>query len=133
MEHAKEILQRPMSGPAETPQPSQAFLDALQANLALFGEIYRQELTPLAVVAYREALKDLSVKALNVGFELALKNCKFIPNPAEIRAYAAECPPPPATNGCEVCRGTGWRVVPRMDGLGDQARRCECSPRKAKT
>ncbi len=131
MEHANEIIQRPMSGNLETPQPSPEFLEALQANLALFGEIYRQELTPLAVVAYREALKDLSVKALNLGFELALKNCKFIPNPAEIRAYAAECPAPAPTEGCELCRGTGWRVVPRMDGQGDHARRCDCRARKA--
>jgi len=133
MEQAREIVQKPMNEVTETPQLSAKFLDSLKANLAVFGELYRQELTPLAVLAYREALKDMSVKAMNLGFELALKNCKFLPTPAEIREWAgialAKLPKPSVsaeTWNCETCRGTGWKVVARTDGPGEWAKSCDC-------
>ena len=27
---------------------------------------------------------------------------------------------------CQMCRGTGWKVIPRPDGIGEMAVSCEC-------
>jgi hypothetical protein len=139
MERAGEILRRPMNDQCETPKPSAEFSAALKQNLALFGEIFHQEITPLAVVGYLEALRDLSIEQLNRGCALALRNCKFMPRPAEIREHA-QLPAPERGDvlsgadelGCDLCRWTGWRLVPKLNG-GEHVRLCECTRRKRAT
>jgi hypothetical protein len=136
MEQAGLFLQRQQNAVLEPRQLSTQFLEALKHNLALFAEVFQQEVTPLAAVGYQEALKDLSTEELNRGCALALRECKFMPRPAEIierskpRGEARDVLIGATYEDCPNCRGTGWRVVPKIGG-GEHARLCECRRKSA--
>lgn len=119
-----------MSGANEAPEPSKAFSEALARNLAKLSEVYQRELTPLAVLGYRDALKDLTVEQLNSGFDLAIKGRRFI-TPFDIRQYALGEQTPKIGDpcyaakshehdDCELCQGTGWKMVSRVPGSTDK-------------
>lgn len=132
-----ESVQKPMTGKPDHERPSPEFSEAMKANLALFSEVYQRELTPLGVIGYLDALRDLSVADLNRGCRLALQTSKFFPTPAEIRAQAKDAQQygdviggekqRTARDECADCRGTGWKLVGREDGQGKQATRCNCA------
>jgi hypothetical protein len=131
MDRVKDIQLKPMNASAGMRKPSERFSAALLSNLALLGELYRQELTPLATIAYQEALRDLSIEAMNAGFKEAIKRCKFLPTPAEIRdeaniAMSLQERPREAAAECQLCRGTGWQLKPRDDGQGKWVIKCQC-------
>lgn len=110
-----------MSGVNEAPEPSKAFSEALARNLAKLSEVYQRELTPLAVLGYRDALKDLNIEQLDKGFDLAIKECNFV-TPFEVRSRALEQREFVCTtrsyehDDCELCRGSGWKMVPKFPG-----------------
>lgn len=121
-----------MSGLIEPQTRSEAFSVALAHNLGLFAEVYRQQLTELAVVGYREALKDLTIEKLNRGCALALRSCKFMPTPAEILTLSdgqrgdpcnAEKQEPTV---CEKCAPDGYKLVSRTVGSTEKClARCD--------
>lgn len=123
-----------MSGLIETRPLSQEYLDALAFWMAVFGDNFDKEVTPLKVLSYREGLKDLSVKQLNRGCFLALQNHKYasIPTIAEIREYAdgrsgdpcnAEKQEPTV---CEKCAPDGYKLVSRTVGSTEKClARCD--------
>ena len=147
MEHIRHIALRPRSDAAPPPAPSAAFSRALKNWLAVFSEHYRQEVSELSAMAYRQGLADLTAVQLDLACAEALRSCRFLPTVADIRAALAEArrrirplPPAAGTGGspqsgtpaaepekCPQCQGLGGRIVPRTDGAGNWAVRCGCS------
>jgi hypothetical protein len=114
------------------PLPSTEFLETLKRWLAVFAEHYRQEISELSTIAYIEGLRDMTVRQLNLCCERALKVSPYMPVVATIREQGlgvqySDLAKEEDRRGCEACSWTGWRVVPRTDGPGEWARRCECS------
>jgi len=115
--------------------PLKELSDIVADWLTLFSQTYREEVTPELAILYREVLKDIRPAVLHQAFLNATKRGIFRPTPAEIRAAAeaivgARPRPAECAEDCVVCRGTGWRMVPRTDGQGEWARPCECRSRK---
>jgi hypothetical protein len=97
--------------------------------VGMFMELNHKEISELGMAAYIEGLKDLSVTDIERGCQRALKEVDHMPTVAHIRQRTNEYVDAPITNqerGCEVCRWTGWRLVPRTNGPGNVARLCEC-------
>jgi hypothetical protein len=59
-------------------------LITLKGILNTFAQLYRQEISDDAVIAYDAALQHLSSETLKIACNEAIKKCKFFPNPAEI-------------------------------------------------
>jgi hypothetical protein len=98
--------------------------------LTLYAATFREEITEEMALLYQQTLKDLRPELLHKAFLLAAKRSKFRPTPAEVREAAtveAERIPNSGRSHeeCVVCRGTGWKIVPRLDGLGEWAVKCE--------
>lgn len=92
-------------------------------------ELNHKEISELGMAAYIEGLKDLSVAEIERGCQRALKEVDHMPTVAHIRQRVnvyEERLSGAGERGCELCRWTGWRLVPRTDGPGDVARKCEC-------
>lgn len=124
-----------MSGVNEAPEPSKAFSEALARNLAKLSEVYQRELTPLAVLGYRDALKDLPPEQVDRGFDLAIKNCDFV-TPAAVRRYGLGEQEPRTGDPCyaetrqvivcDNCYPDGWRKKIKIPGTGYQVvARCD--------
>ena len=94
-------------------------------------------------MAYLYGLADLTAAQLDLACAEALRNCRFLPTVADIRAALAEArsrmalarPDDAPTAGdargtqrrvCGDCQGLGWRVVERQDAAGNWAIRCAC-------
>lgn len=84
------------------------------------------------MIAWREALSDLSVEAIKIGaVETIRKHKDFMPTPAQFRGYMEDAYTRMGERNrathedCELCRGTGWQIVSREDGQGQCAKRCE--------
>ena len=120
-------LQQLLNSVQETPeQPSREWLDVFERRLAMAAELYRQEVTELATVAYLEGLRSLSASALNAAWTRALKTCSFMPTVADIlKASEMVDPAPLKYNGCQRCHGMRWITVLR-DGYG-KAVKCGCA------
>lgn len=58
------------------------------ACVALVASTLRQEVTPLLLEGFCLALADLTPHELRQAIERALRECKFMPSPAELRAFA---------------------------------------------
>lgn len=52
--------------------------------LLTFGQLYHQEIGELAAVAYRESLREFSAEQIERGCKQAVRECEFIPKPADI-------------------------------------------------
>jgi hypothetical protein len=95
----------------------------------MFMELNHKEISELGMAAYIEGLKNLSVAEIERGCQRALKEVDHMPTVAHIRQRVnvyEEGLSGAGERGCELCRWTGWRLVPRIDGPGDVARKCEC-------
>ena len=94
-------------------------------------------------MAYLYGLADLTAAQLDLACAEALRNSRFLPTVADIRAALADArsrmalarqdDPPKAGDAlatqlrvCSDCQGLGWRVVPRQDAAGNWAVRCAC-------
>ena len=78
--------QQPMPKSEErtlTEQQEQS-LGVLADWLNVYAEVYRQELSELAQLAYRETLKKVPANLLHAAFMRCLTQSKFLPVPAEI-------------------------------------------------
>lgn len=53
------------------------------AAMAKLAEVYRVELTPVMVEAYREALIEWPIEGLEGGARAIIKESKFFPRPVE--------------------------------------------------
>jgi hypothetical protein len=131
MERAGDVLARPRSARKKTRSYSTEYLAAIKAILTKFCVTYREALVEELLIVWRDALSDLSIRALDAGFRETMKrHSDFMPTPAKFRGYAEEAlsrmdQPGNSHENCTFCQGTGWRVVKRQDGQGDCAVRCD--------
>lgn len=58
--------------------------------ITLLAEAFRQAVTPATLLAYHIGLKDLPIATLEPAIEKAIRECKFMPSVAELRALAGE-------------------------------------------
>lgn len=126
-EQAVRHLMRYEEKPALMPSGEQ--LKVITKWVGMFMELNHKEISELGMAAYIEGLKDLTPVEIEHGCQRALKEVDHMPTVAHIRQRTTEYTDAPVTNqerGCSVCRWTGWRMVPRVDGPGDVARLCEC-------
>jgi|SRR6267142_475051 len=128
MAHDKQEVEN-RNEPSEVSKPSKELSDVVADWLMLYGQTYREEITQEMALLYQKALSDIRPAILHKAFLRAAKNCKFRPTPAEVRLAAEvefEKAGIPRREDCESCRGTGWKMVGRPDGLGMMAILCEC-------
>ena len=59
---------------------------AFAATLGILASTFRQQLDAAAIEGYAMALDDLSLEDFRAVCKRALKECKFMPTPAELRA-----------------------------------------------
>lgn len=92
--------------------------DKEQFATALSGmaEIFRSDLSAVALGGYWSALNDLTVAAFRKGVESCLRSCRFMPAPAEIRSHSAGEPKAKAVGAWETVIGAirshgGWASV----------------------
>lgn len=134
MEQAGSIFKRvevssAMQATAQKSSPSAEWEQVFGAMMDRYGENYRVEFTTPQLQNYREALGHLSVWELAAGLQRAMRECKFLPNVAEILAAVKACQgdAPAETRGsdCAKCGGAGWW---KPEGA-DRVRRCGCRGR----
>jgi hypothetical protein len=131
MEAAGDVLRRPKPGPKKTKKFSNEYLGAIKSILTKLCTTYRETVTEDLGIVWRDALSDLPVRALDAGFRETMKrHTDFMPTPARFRAYAEDAlsrmaGPGNSHEDCQLCRGTGWKVIRRADGQGDCAVRCD--------
>lgn len=58
--------------------------------VTLLAEGFRQAVTEATLLAYWMALSDLSLKSVETAVQKALRECKFMPTAAELRALTGE-------------------------------------------
>ena len=117
------------------PQPATASAEwwkTFEMGIKRCSEVYRIELGAAALEAYAEILNSLSPRVLAESFRLAISRLSFMPKPAEILNCSREVLERMPTRGmeasedCELCRGTGWKLTERPDGKGRYASACDC-------
>lgn len=74
-----------------TPADRKAFAPAL----FIVAETLGAKVSDVALEGYWDALQDLSLAAFQVACKRALRECKFMPRPAELRELAAPAKRPP--------------------------------------
>jgi hypothetical protein len=123
------------------PQPATASAEwwkTFEVGIKRCSEIYRTELGAAALEAYAEILNLLSPHVLAESITLAISRCRFMPKPAEILNCSREVLERMTTRGmeasedCELCRGTSWKLIQRPDGKGSWATGCDCRVHGAK-
>lgn len=62
--------------------------EAIATALAMFGATYDRKVTEVVADAWQLALGDLSGDDISRAAARALRECKFFPAPAEVRAFA---------------------------------------------
>lgn len=86
--------------------------------------------TPEKFQGYLEALEGLSPEQVEVGCLEAVKRSRRCPSPADVRDWALERGPQKqlqeAKEECELCGGTGFKVVNRPNSEGKWAISCDC-------
>ncbi len=92
--------------------------DKQQFATALSGmaEIFRSDLSAIALEGYWSALNDLPLASFQKGVESCLRSCKFMPAPAEIRSHSAGEPKAKAVGAWETVIAAirahgGWASV----------------------
>lgn len=132
MESAREVLARPSSGKRKTAKFSNEFLGIIQKILAKFCKTYGGTLDEELAIIWRDSLRDLTVEAIKIGAVETLRvHENFMPTPAQFRTYMNNAlsrigeHSRQAHEDCELCRGTGWKLVPREDGAGNVAVKCD--------
>lgn len=129
MAHDRQVPAESKTELSVVNKPSKGHSAIVADWLTLYAQTFREEITEEMALLYREALADIRPEILHKAFLRAAKNCKFRPTPSEVRE-AAEIEAEKIPNGrahenCTVCRGTGWKIVPRLDGLGEWAVKCD--------
>lgn len=129
--------QKQESASSDQPMQSIAFSEALAQCLCLLAAVFRAEITESVTSAYAIGLDGLE------GFQLVratkwllAHHREFMPTPAEIRVAVRETQPPePATAiepqtdkpPCQICHGSGYKLVPRPDSQNSKwAVTCDC-------
>jgi hypothetical protein len=103
----------------------------LKEVLVKLCEIYRFEFSMDLLMTWGDALRDLTPEMLKMGLQQTLKvHLDFIPTPAQFRVYTEDAASKVygkrrLHEECEACRGTGWKLVPRPDGEGEWATKCD--------
>lgn len=64
--------------------------EGIGAAVALLAEAFNREATEVTYRAYIAGLEGLSVEQIVAGVNRALRECKFMPSPAEIRELSGE-------------------------------------------
>jgi hypothetical protein len=72
------------NGASKTPSPSTEFLAILKKHLAMFGELYRQRVSDLAIAAYAQDLMGLTPQQLDAACLQARRTSEFMPTSATI-------------------------------------------------
>jgi hypothetical protein len=69
--------------------------DDRKAFLPLFNTLasaFRVELSPSLIQAYWQALSDLPLESVEAAIDSAMRSCRFMPVPADLRSMAGEMP-----------------------------------------
>jgi hypothetical protein len=105
--------------------------------LSAYAKVYHKPVDDDLVEAYVLALENFTPAILQRAFLRRMKSSKFFPTPAEIREAAEielelELVPMPRESDadCELCRGTGWKLVKRPEG-GEWCVVCACRRKKS--
>ena len=74
--------------PKETSQPLRNFSAGMGRWMAIFGEAFRQPVSPEQIGIYKAALEsELTLDQLEETCQRALKNCRFFPTIADLLAW----------------------------------------------
>lgn len=129
MAHDRQVQAENSKELSVVSKPSKTLSDIVADWLTLYAQTFREEITEEMALLYREALSDIRPEILHKAFLRAAKSCKFRPTPNEVREAAeieaGKVPRGREHENCITCRGTGWKIVPRLDGLGDWAVKCD--------
>jgi hypothetical protein len=129
MENEQAVRHLMQSAAKPASMPSEEQLRVITKWVGMFMELNHKEISELGMAAYIEGLKDLSVAEIERGCQRALKEVDHMPTVAHIRQRINvydETVLSGGDRGCDLCRHTGWLVIPREDGKGNIAKRCEC-------
>ena len=132
MAHDRQMPQEETSSIALSKQPKTSqdvvlnWLRLYQAMPYMRGE---HQITEEVILFYCDSLNRLNnPAALHRAFQWCRDHINFLPQPKEIlEAYGRELEklePKTAPDSCELCRGTGWKLIKRADGDGECATRC---------
>src|SRR6266404_1972145 len=89
MDNKNPLQKREAENP---PKLSKTFLDVLKRNLAVFAEHYRQPISELSTIAYRDDLADLTPAELEAACIHARKTSEFMPTSAAVlKAHEELC------------------------------------------
>lgn len=67
--------------------------DRFATAIGVLGEAFRQKITAVTIKAYRMGLDGLSIEGVESAIRSAIKRCRFMPVPAELRELAGELSP----------------------------------------
>ena len=123
MEHISQA--KPNYAASEVPKLSEEWLTVFGESMALLTEAFQREATPVAVLAYRQGLEDLTAEELQLATDAALKrHLEFMPSPGQLKQYLREhreAMPKMESAKCSQCGGSGWRLPPGKE----TAERCK--------
>lgn len=63
---------------------------AIAVCVGVLGEAFRQKVSDVTIRAYEIGLDGMSAAAINHAVERAIRECRWMPVPAELRAFAQE-------------------------------------------
>jgi hypothetical protein len=84
---------------------------AFAALLALLGEAFNEPLSDARSAAYWLGCEDLPLAAAETAVRRALRECRFFPRPAELRALAGETAVSPGWVNQMLSEGLGGKPV----------------------
>jgi hypothetical protein len=132
------LLAQAQQGPSRAPSPSPERERVMRMILSL-AEMYGEGLSDDRTDGYVEALLDVPVELLRLGFQRHIRLSKWFPKPAELRSAVdrerAERAPSDilafTTRGqapiCARCEDSGWLfVAERTDQAQPTVKRCAC-------
>ena len=125
---------------SETNEPT-LLSPELLSMLRNLARLFRVDLDEPTILVYCRALSDLPIRRLKLGFDAALKRCKRMPYPADIRELANEqttialaessrSDPPAYGKYCIDCYPDGYVLIPHPKYAGYKvAKHCPCQVR----
>lgn len=93
---------------AEMPKKSPVY--SVEEWLQILAANFNRDLSELQLMAYREALKDLTPEQAHQACSRALLECKFMPPVAELREFAS-MGQKAATNRVTMAAETEWEAI----------------------
>ena|SRR5690348_3569064 len=104
----------------------------LQMLVDVFGKRVSSDSMEALKRVYCDALSVFPALTISKAFAHAEQECERFPTPKQMKIFCAErgTIQRSANPNCELCQGTGWKLIDRPDGLGQCATACECRKRE---